>query len=102
MAKYEKLVRDNIPEMMAKEGKQARTRVADDSEYERMLNQKLAEEVREYQENGEVKELADLVEGVYAILDFKQIRKASFETIRKNKAKARGGFGKRLILEMES
>jgi predicted house-cleaning noncanonical NTP pyrophosphatase (MazG superfamily) len=99
MTSYDKLVRDKVPEIMAASGKSPRTHIAGEDEYKQKLEKKLQEEVKEYLENGELKELADLVEVVYAILDMKKVKKDSFEKLRTEKLKARGGFEKRIILE---
>ena len=47
MQTYNKLVRDNIPEIIEKSGKKANYRVLSDDEYKQALKNKLLEEVNE-------------------------------------------------------
>lgn len=71
MIVYNKLVRDKIPQIIEASGKQAEIRVLDDTEYIKVLNIKLQEELDEFikaEEDEQITELADLVEVVYAIL----------------------------------
>ena len=98
---YNKLVRDNIEEIMISKGAKPVTRILSDDEYLIELNKKLLEEVNEYLESGEVEELADIKEVFLAILEAKQISNENLEEIRLNKVKKRGAFKKRLFLEKE-
>ncbi len=93
----QKLVRDNVPEI---HGLQKR-HVADDEEYVKELVHKLQEEVDEFKEKHEVEELADIVEVVHAISEFRGTPVEKLEAIRKEKAEKRGGFRKRLIWEQD-
>jgi predicted house-cleaning noncanonical NTP pyrophosphatase (MazG superfamily) len=97
--KYNKLVRDKIPEIVKKEGQIPVIRVANKKEYWQALKQKLKEEVEEFLKRSNKEELADILEIIYAICDFKKIDKKELEKLRKKKAKERGGFKKRIILE---
>ena len=100
--KYNKLVRDKIPEIINKSGKECKIKVLEDEEYLRELNEKLQEELNEYYEDGDVKELADIVEVLYAILDYKGVSFEEFTKIRLEKKEERGGFqNKILLLEVE-
>lgn len=98
MIRYDKLVRDRIPEMIQAAGKQCEVRVLDDVEYAHRLDQKLAEELAEYQGSGELEELADLVELVEAIAAARGMDWAGFESLRREKHLKRGGFSERLLL----
>lgn len=96
----EKLIRDKIPEIIEKAtGKKPKLRKATEEEYYESLKQKLKEEVEEFLKDNNPEELADIMEIIYALADFKKIPKQKLETMRKQKAKKRGGFKKRLILE---
>ena len=72
-----------------------------DEEYLNKLNQKLQEEVKEYLEDNNVEELADIVEVIYGILNSKNVSIEEFEMIRKNKVDRRGAFNKKIFLEKE-
>lgn len=97
--KYDKLVRDRIPEMIGSRGETAIMRVADDTEYFEKLKEKLGEETREFLESESPEELADVLEVLHAIRDFKGVTAEEIELIRKKKAEERGGFSERIILE---
>lgn len=94
-----KLVRDKIPEIINSKGTVAITRKLDDEEYLKELNKKLQEEVKEYLEDNNVEELADIVEVIYGILNSKNVSIEEFEIIRKNKVDRRGAFNKKVFLE---
>lgn len=95
---YNKLIRDRIPEIIEKSGKKPVIEKAGGEKLLELLNTKLEEELEEYKESGSIEELADLVEVVYGILDFKGITLKEFENIRKEKNKARGAFKEGLVL----
>ena len=96
---YNKLIRDKIPQIIEQSGKQAIIVEVTDQEYLELLNTKLGEELKEYLENESVEELADLVEVVYAILDYKGVSRQEFEGIRKQKVEERGAFRDKLLLK---
>lgn len=98
---YNKLVRDNIEEIMLKNGAKPVTRILSNEEYLKELNKKLLEEVKEYLESEEPEELADIIEVILAILNIKGLTKDTIEDIRKNKVLKRGAFTKKLFLERE-
>ncbi|HJX05191.1 MAG TPA: nucleoside triphosphate pyrophosphohydrolase, partial [Candidatus Nanoarchaeia archaeon] len=96
---YNKLVRDKIPEIIEQRGKVPVIHAASDEEYWGKLKEKLNEEVGEFQKNSSEEELADILEVVCAIADFKKIDKEKLELLRKKKSEERGGFKKKIILE---
>lgn len=61
MEKYEKLVSDNIPEILNQKGIPYEERIADDAEYRKELLKKLTEETSEFSETPTVEELADVL-----------------------------------------
>ncbi len=97
--KYDKLVRDKIPEIIESTGKQSVTEILDDEGYKNYLDAKLEEELLEYLKSDNVEELADLVEVIYALLKFKGVTLEEFEKIRLVKAYKRGAFEKRILLK---
>jgi len=76
---YNKLIRDKIPQIIAQSGKQAIIEEVSGKEYLELLNAKLGEELQEYIDSQSVEELADLVEVVYAILEYKDVSLQKFE-----------------------
>ncbi|QSO55437.1 nucleoside triphosphate pyrophosphohydrolase [Alicyclobacillus curvatus] len=98
MITYNKLVRDRIPDIIKQNGEQCVVRVLDDDEYLAMLNVKLGEELKEYLESGDVEELADLAEVMWAVVEAQGLSKEQFDEIRLTKREKRGGFKDRLLL----
>ena len=97
--KYDKLIRDRIPEIIAQSGKTCLVETLSDSEYYDYLSRKLVEEAKEFLESRNTEELADLEEVLLAILEYKSVSFAELEEIRLKKAEDRGGFKKRLLLK---
>jgi predicted house-cleaning noncanonical NTP pyrophosphatase (MazG superfamily) len=97
--KYNKLVRDKIPDIIEMAGKKVIIEKVDEAIYKKLLDEKLGEELQEYLCSDNIEELADLVEVVYAILDYKKVTIEEFENIRLKKAEERGAFRKRLLLK---
>ena len=96
---YNKLVRDNIPEIIEKDGEKPITHIAEDEEYEKALMEKLQEEVNEFLTEPSKKEMADVLEVLYAIAKLKGFDLDEVEKVRQERAEKRGGFNKRIILE---
>lgn len=94
----QKLVRDKIPEIIAKSGATATFTTLDSEEYVEALHKKLQEEVDEYLEDRNTEELADILEVVYALSGLLNTSPAELEAIRQHKAEERGGFAKKLFL----
>lgn len=99
MTIYNKLVRDKIPEYLQGKNVPHKTHIANDDEYWAMLKEKLAEEVAEFQKDQNVGELADILEVVDAIMEYKGFTKEEVTLAKEQKFNDRGGFGKRIILE---
>ena len=98
---YNKLVRDNIPEIMIKNGVNPVIKTLNEEEYLKELNKKLLEEVKEYLESENVEEIADIEEVILSILKLKGISKQQVEEIRQNKVLKRGSFNKKIFLIRE-
>ncbi len=96
---YNKLVRDKIPEIIKSDNCEPVIRILKEEEYIKELNIKLQEEMKEYLEDCNVEELADLVEVIYGILDYKKISLEEFEKMRIKKVEKRGAFKDRIFLE---
>jgi len=99
MVRYNKLVRDRIPEIIRKRGNIAVTHIASKKEYWKKLKEKLGEETDEFLKDGSKEEIVDILEIVYAICEYKKIDMRKLEALRKKKAKERGGFKKKIILD---
>ena len=96
---YHKLVRDRIPEIIEASGKTCSCRILSDGEYLEMLDEKLNEELAEYQESKSMEELADLMEVIRAAAKARGSSIEEVEKIRREKAEKRGGFEKKILLE---
>jgi len=97
--KYNKLVRDKIPEYIKRKGGTPITHIADDVEYWKKLKEKLQEEVNEFIEAENIEEMADIFEVIDAIFVYKKFDKTEFKKVREAKLNERGGFNKRVILD---
>lgn len=96
---YHKLVRDRIPEIIEQSGKTCKTEILSDDEYLRMLDEKLDEELKEYHQDQNLEELADLLEVLLATAQARGYTVAELEAMRKKKAEERGGFAKKILLK---
>ena len=56
-------------------------------------------EVKEYLEDNNIEELADIVEVIYGILNSMNVSIQEFEEVRINKQERRGAFEKKIYLE---
>jgi len=97
--RYNKLVRDKIPEIIKGKGETPITHIADDQEYKIRLKEKLQEEVAEFLKDSNAEELADILEVIYALGDNIGVSKEELERIRLKKAEKRGGFKEKIILD---
>ena len=101
---YNKLVRDNIPEIIASEHGATVTfrKLTGDAEYLAALHEKLDEEVAEYHKTHDPEELADIMEVINALMLAMTDKEKSIhhvDIVRVNKRAKRGGFDKRYFLE---
>ena len=95
---YDKLVRDKIPEIIEKSGKQCKTEILSDEKYLEMIDKKLNEELAEYHEDQNIEELADLLEVIYAATKARGYSIEDLEKVRVKKEEKRGGFDKKILL----
>lgn len=96
---YQKLVRDKIPEIIAATGKTCQTRILSREEYIAKLDEKLSEELAEYQESKSLEELADLLEVMQAAVKARGYTWNELLQVRDEKRAKRGGFEDRILLE---
>lgn len=97
--KYNKLVRDNIPEYIKGNGGNAIFHVANDQEYWQKLKEKLKEEINEFLEAESIEEMADILEVIDAICVAKNFKQSELIEVKTKKVKERGKFKDKIILE---
>jgi predicted house-cleaning noncanonical NTP pyrophosphatase (MazG superfamily) len=98
--KYNKLIRDKIPEVIEKNKQKPIIHIADDEEYWEKLKEKLNEEVNEFLEDCDSeKEITDILEVIDAICKFKNFDKDKIKKLKEEKAKEKGSFDKKIILD---
>ncbi len=103
---YNKLVRDNVPDIIRKNGEDPVARVLGEDEYKNELKKKLLEEAAEVfgaleendlkeitKEIGDVQEVLDSITSAFD-LDMKEVARVRMERLKK-----RGGFKGRVYLE---
>ena len=95
---YNKLVRDNIPEIIERSGNKCKFEILSDDDYIKMLDAKLDEELAEYHSDQNLEELADLLEVIYAVTKARGFSLDELESLRKEKAEKRGGFERKFLL----
>ena len=99
---YKKLVRDNITDIIQKNGEKPITKILNDEEYKLELEKKLLEECQEViNSNGDarIEELADVLEVMLAL---GKIENKTLDDIIKvcvDKRQKRGAFNKKIYLE---
>lgn len=96
---YNKLVRDNIPDIIEANGMKCICTTLSDSEYVQKLDEKLSEELAEYQESKSLEELADLLEVLKAVINARGWTWENLEQVRSEKAALRGDFSQKILLQ---
>ena len=99
---HHKLVRDQIPQIIAATGRQPVTRVLDQAGYQAALRIKLLEEAREAQEAPDgrlASELADVLEVLKALAAAYDMSWDEVVSEADRKRAERGGFDDRIFLE---
>ena len=96
---YYKLVRDRIPAIIKADGKICVYETLSDEDYLSHLDQKLNEELAEYQESKSLEELADLLEVMQAVVKARGWTLEELEKVRADKTTKRGGFEKKILLK---
>ena len=97
--KYNKLVRDRIPEIIEASGKTCVTEILSDEAYLCMVDAKLDEELAEYHSDQNIEELADLLEVIYAAAMARGYTLEQLESVRAAKAEKRGAFANKILLK---
>ena len=95
---YNKLVRDKIPEIIKKSGKEPLIRIAEEREYEDFLVKKLYEELDELAEARNAEEIADIFEVLQALARSLGYSWQEIEKTAEKKKTQRGGFKEKIVL----
>jgi len=95
---HNKLVRDNIPQIIENNGQSAKTVILDDEKYTAALEKKLKEETREYLQSKELMELADILEVVEALAENQGSSFDEVLELKKQKQEKNGAFEKKIFL----
>jgi predicted house-cleaning noncanonical NTP pyrophosphatase (MazG superfamily) len=98
MTKFNKAIRDKIPEIIRKDGHSCNIQTLSDEKFLVEIEKKLSEEVIEFQNDKNLEELVDILEVIYRIAQLKGISKEELEKIRVKKLQDKGGFEKNLFL----
>lgn len=101
---YNKLVRDNIPEIIRQDKAEPQTRILERAEYLKELFKKLEEEAREMSEakadkHELMKEIGDVYEIIDTIIDNCGLDKEKIMKLKNERKIKRGGFEKKIFLE---
>lgn len=96
--KYEKAVRNRIPEIIKADGRNCEFVVLDDASFLQEMNKKLTEETSEYNKNNSIEEIVDILEVSYRIAELQGYNKETIEKIRKRKNIERGNFSNNIFL----
>lgn len=99
MKKYNKLVRDLIPEVIKKSGKECEIEVAQVQKRSELLEAKLMEEVNEYLEDKNLEELADIMEVLFGLAHNLGYTEEDLLNKREEKLEERGGFKEGIVLK---
>lgn len=99
MKTYNKLVRDLIPEVIRKTGKECDVEVAPVEVRAELLEAKLMEEVNEYLEDRNLEELADIMEVLFGLAHNLGYSEEELINKREEKLRERGGFKESIVLK---
>lgn len=98
---HNKLIRDNIPEVIKNNGGQYETRILGDDELGKELRKKLLEETNEILESSDehlLEELADALEVIESLAETYGQKLTDIQKIQREKRSKRGRFKKKLFL----
>jgi len=99
MKKHNKLVRDNVPNIIKENGDSCNFHIATNEEYEEKLYEKINEELFEFIGNPCAEEIADILEVVECIARFHNINLEDIKQYKIDKKRTNGGFHNKIILE---
>lgn len=99
MKKYDKLVRDRIPEIIKADGKECDVEIVGEKKKYELLEKKLMEEVNEFLEDKNLEELADVMEVLFGLADSLGFSEEDLVRKRNEKKEERGGFKEGIVLK---
>jgi predicted house-cleaning noncanonical NTP pyrophosphatase (MazG superfamily) len=99
MKKYNKLVRDKIPEILEEKRVRFKTHIATKKEYLDKLYEKLIEELEEFKVKPNMEEFADMLEVIDFIGKYYNFNLVDIKNVKKTKKEKKGGFNERIILD---
>lgn len=99
MRVYNKLVRDNIPDIIRKNSEIPHISILDDEKYLQELKTKLIEETNEFIASEELMELADILEVVEYLAKAKGSNLNEILKLKEQKEIKNGAFEKKIFLE---
>jgi len=94
-----KLVRDNIPDIIKEKNGTCEVEVLNDNDFYKALIEKLKEEVLEFEKDDNLEELADIYEVFTTLLISKGLTLSDVQTAAAKKRKKNGGFSRRLFMK---
>ena len=94
-----KLVRDKIPDIICAAGKECKTHKADVREYQKLLYDKMVEELSEFMEDPSVEEAADMYEVFLSILRNWELDLSDVVFKAEDKRQERGSFREGIVLD---
>ena len=97
--KYDKLVRDRIPEIIREAGSDCRVHSVRDSELTHYLAMKMQEETTEFINDPSVEEAADIYEVFLTLLRTWNIDMSDVVFKAEDKRQSRGGFTQGIVLD---
>lgn len=95
---YKKLVRDKIPEKIEANNQVGEFYIFPENDFENELILKMQEEIGEYLTTKNPEELADILELLMELAKIRDLPFSEIETIRQDRLKESGGYGKRIFL----
>ncbi len=105
VVKYNKLIRDKIPEIIKKDGWMPKVRILRKGEFLDAIKKKVLEEAGELIQSKNKKGIIDEIVDIQELLDVLSselgITKSQVKKLQAAKRKKRGGFKKRLLLIKE-
>lgn len=99
MKKYNKLVRDNIPDIIMAKGEECLFHIADKYEYKQKLIEKLVEQSEEFTKDESIEKMASIFEVIDAICAYKGFEKDRILEVQAEKRIKRGGFDGMIVLD---